>query len=250
MRSGESRQPASYGLPCRHPTHRHVARSCRAARHALVGASSPYISCGGALVSAVSAPPTDVTRLLLDVSHGDANAHEALLSAVYDDLRAAAARQVRRERDGHTLSATALVHEAYLRLVDGTMVAYADRTHFYAVAAQAMRRVLVDWARARGAAKRGGRQQPVSLDALSEAGIALPAEDRAEALLALDEALARLEALDPRKARVVECRYMAGLTLEETAAALGVSPTTVKTDWALARAWLHRELAASPSPSV
>lgn len=191
------------------------------------------------------ADPADVTLLLLDARAGADGAAERLLAAVYAELRALAQSRLRRERPDHTLSTTALVHESYLRLVDGTQVAWTDRSHFYAVAATAMRHVLVDWARARARAKRGGGQRAVSLDALGSDGA--PAEVRAEAVLALDEALGRLAERDARKARVVECRYFAGLTVEETAAALDVSPTTVKADWALARAWLHRELTEPPS---
>ena len=183
----------------------------------------------------------DVTRLLLRLPDGSPDDREALLAAIYADLRRMASRQLRTEREGHTLATTALVHEAYLRLVDTTQVAWADRAHFFAVASQAMRRVLVDWARARARHKRGGGIHPVSLDALA-GGPDVPAEDRADAVLALDEALERLAHLDARKARVVECRYIAGLTIEETAEALGVSPATVKTDWAMARAFLLRDL--------
>ena len=190
----------------------------------------------------------DVTRLLLDAGSGVDGARNRLFAAVYAELRGIAQSRLRRERPDHTLSTTALVHEAYLRLVDTTQVAWTDRAHFYAVAARAMRRVLVDWARGKARAKRGGGVAPVSLDALAADGIEAPAEERAEAVLALDEALGRLGDLDARKAEVVECRYFAGLTTEETAAALGISPTTVKADWSLARAWLYREL-AGPSSS-
>ncbi|HYE95660.1 MAG TPA: ECF-type sigma factor [Rubricoccaceae bacterium] len=186
----------------------------------------------------------DVTRLLLDVRAGRSGAEADLLVLVYEELRALAQAARRRERDGHTLATTDLVHEAYLRLTTGTAVAWQDRSHFFAVAAQAMRRVLVDWARARHAQKRGNGVVPLSLDALAEAGAGFPADARAEEVLALDEALEHLGALSERQARVVECRYFAGLTIEETAAALGVSPATVKADWALARAWLHRALSA------
>ncbi len=188
--------------------------------------------------------PSDVTQLLLLLPSGDAEAREALLGAVYGELRRLASRQLHAERDGHTLATTALVHEAYLRLVDTTQVAWADRAHFFAVASQAMRRVLVDWARARTRHKRGGQNRPVSLDALA-GGPDVPADARADAVVALDEALDRLARLDARKARVVECRYLAGLTIEETAEALGVSPATVKTDWAIARAYLLRDLSSA-----
>ena len=186
--------------------------------------------------------PSDVTVLLHSLSAGDAAAQADLFRAVYDELRRMARAARRREREGHTLATTALVHEAYLRLTDGGAIDWQCRNHFFAVAAQAMRRILVDWARARMAQKRGGGAAHVSLDALAEAGTPPTAEARAEELLALDEALVRLAALSPRQARVVECRYFGGYTIEETADALGVSPTTVKDDWALARAWLHRAL--------
>lgn len=188
--------------------------------------------------------PADVTQLLLDARVGGDLAQDQLLAAVYHELRAIASGRLRRERADHTLSTTALVHEAYLRLVDVTQVTWTDRSHFYAVAARAMRRILVDWARAKARDKRGGGVAVASVDALAEAGVQLPAEARAGTLLALDEALERLAARDARKASVVECRYFAGLSIEETAAALDVSASTVKSDWAFARAWLHRELAS------
>lgn len=186
--------------------------------------------------------PPDVTVLLQSVRSGDEAAQQDLFRLVHAELRTLARAQLRAERDGHTLGATDLVHEAYLRLTGGQPSAWADRRHFYATAAQAMRHVLVDWARARRAAKRGGSATPLSLDALREGGLDLPDEARAEFVLALDEALERLSRLDTRKARVAECRYIAGLSVEETAEALGVSCSTVKTDWAFARTWLYREI--------
>jgi RNA polymerase sigma factor (TIGR02999 family) len=191
-------------------------------------------------------PPTpdDVTRLLLRVSEGDGEAMHRLFPVVYAELQRIARARLRHERPGHTLNTLALVHEAYERLVDQTRVAWQDRGHFYAVAAQVMRRVLVDWARARHAQKRGGGDAPLPLDALP-AEPAAPAQP--ETLLALDRALDRLALLSERQARVVECRYFAGLSLEETAEALGVSRTTVKDDWKLARTWLYRELHAEPA---
>jgi RNA polymerase sigma factor (TIGR02999 family) len=188
----------------------------------------------------VPAPDADVTRLLLDLSGGDREAMDRLLPAIYGELRRIAQERLYREREGHTLSTTDLVHEAYLRLVDVTRVQWRDRAHFYAAAAGVMRRLLVDWARARHAAKRGGAADAVSLDALAGEGPAAPA--RPEELLALDEALDHLRARSERQARVVECRYFAGLSIEETAEALGISPTTVKDDWRIARAWLYRAL--------
>ncbi len=181
----------------------------------------------------------DVTRLLGAYGKGDPAALELLLPYVYDELRAIAHRHLARERPDHTLGATALVHEAYLRLVDQTRMQWDGRAHFYAVAATAMRRILVDYARARRAAKRGGGQTPLSLDAAGDV-----AAVRADALVHLDDALEKLARHDARQARVVECRYFAGLSIEETATALGVSPTTVKHDWAMAKAWLYREMRA------
>ena len=160
---------------------------------------------------------------------------------VYDHLRRMASRQLGAERAGHTLSATALVHEAWLRLVDQTQVQWQDRAHFFAIASRAMRRILIDFARRHRAARRGGVDgappAPVSLDAVE-----LSVTERADALIALDEALERLAQVDPRLARVVECRFFAGLTEVETAEALGVSRRTAAREWALARGWLHQEL--------
>jgi RNA polymerase sigma factor (TIGR02999 family) len=193
-------------------------------------------------------PDHDVTRLLLDLSGGDEQALDRLLPLVYEELRRLARRHLGREREMHTLSTAELVHEAYCRLVDLTRMTWRDRAHFFAVAAGVMRRILVDWARARKAQKRGGDLVPLSLDALSpdaaggRAALDLPADQRAEELLALDELLDRLALLNARQARVVEYRYFAGLSVEETAEALGISATTVKQDWMLARTWLYREL--------
>lgn len=188
------------------------------------------------------ATPSDVTGLLLSWSNGDASAAERLLPAVYDDLRRQAARAMRREGDDHTLQATALVHEAYLRLIDQRRVQWRNRSHFFGIAAQAMRRVLVDHARGRLAAKRGGDMKQLTLSGADEA--AANADDGVE-VLALHEALERLAQLDPDQARLVELRYFGGLTIEETAEALGVSPATMKREWAVARAWLRRELGTS-----
>jgi RNA polymerase sigma factor, TIGR02999 family len=186
--------------------------------------------------------PADVTGLLLSWSNGDASAAERLLPAIYDDLHRQAARAMRREGDDHTLQATALVHEAYLRLVDQRRVQWRNRSHFFGIAAQAMRRVLVDHARGRLAAKRGGGMKQLTLSGADEA--AANADEGIE-VLALHEALERLAQLDPDQARLVELRYFGGLTIEETAEALGVSPATMKREWAVARAWLRRELATS-----
>ena len=161
-----------------------------------------------------------------------------LLPLVYGELKRIAARQLRSERAGHTLCTTALVHEAWLELSNLDRIKWQNRSHYLAVAAQAMRRVLIDHAVARRAQKRGGGQHVESL----EADPLVMVQERAAELLDLDHALERLAALDGRQARIVECRFFGGMSIEETAAALDVSPATVKRDWVLARAWLNREL--------
>ena len=178
-----------------------------------------------------------ITHLLLAWGQGDQAALEALMPLVYDELRKVAARHLRGQRPGHTLQTTALVNEAYLRLIDASQVQWQNRAHFFAVAAHLMRRILVDFARTRNYQKRGGGVQPVSLD---EAMIVAP--ERGADLLALDEALTRLQALNARQAQVVELRYFGGLSEEETAEALKISVRTVRRDWNFARVWLHREL--------
>ena len=189
--------------------------------------------------SAPEARNADVTGLLLAWGQGDESAAEQLVVAVYDELRRQAERAMRREGGEHTLQATSLVHESYLRLVDQRRVDWRNRAHFFAIASTVMRRVHVDHARARLTAKRGGGVAPLSL-AGAERGGEHGTDD--VDLLALHEALERLAALDPEQARLVELRYFGGMTIEETAEALGVSPATVKREWALARAWLRREL--------
>lgn len=176
----------------------------------------------------------EVTRLLLGRG---ALEHEQLLELLYAELRGAAGRLMAREREAHTLQPTALVHEAWLRLVDQDRIAWTDRAHFYGIAARCMRQVLVDHARARAADKRGGGWAQVTLDEGLLAG-----ERRELELLGLDEALSRLAELDPRAAQVVERRVFGGMTIEEIAADLGVSPRTIDGDWATARLWLAREL--------
>lgn len=185
--------------------------------------------------------PLDVTRLLRDWSRGEPAALDQLMPLVYDELRRVAARFLRDERSGHTLQSTALVHEAYLKLVDQRQVRWEDRAHFFAVAAQVMRRILVDHARRHGAAKRGSGGTKLPLDAV----VLIDPEPDAN-LVTLDAALERLAALDARQARIVELRFFGGLTIEETASVLHVSPATVKNDWSLARAWLYRELEIGP----
>lgn len=182
--------------------------------------------------------PPDVTRLLLDWSRGDRTALERLMPLVYDELRVLAERTLRHERSGHTLQGTALVHEAYLKLVDQRQVRWQDRAHFFAVAAQLMRRILVDHARRHGAVKRGSGEPRLPLDQADAPAPTAPLVD----WLALDRALDRLAARDDRQARTVELRFFGGLTIEETAEVLQVSPATVKNDWHLARGWLFREL--------
>jgi RNA polymerase sigma factor (TIGR02999 family) len=180
----------------------------------------------------------NVTQLLAAWSGGDQAALEALTPLVHQELHRLAARYMAGERPGHILQATALVNEAYLRLVDWKDVRWQNRAHFFGMAAQIMRRILVDVARSRGRAKRGGAQLQVSLSAAASVPAAIESVD----LVELDEALGRLEALDPRQSRVVELRFFAGLSLEETAHVLDVSVGTVRRDWSLARAWLYREL--------
>lgn len=179
----------------------------------------------------------DITQLLQRVSLNRADGLDELLEVVYVELRRQAARYLRRERKNHTLQPTALVNEAFMKLVDQRNVQWQNRAHFFGVAAQAMRRIVIDHARARQRVKRGGVQQAVTLD---EAMIA--AESRSIDVLALDEALTRLGALDERQAKIVELRYFAGLSVEETAEVTGLSPATIKREWAMARAWLHAEL--------
>jgi RNA polymerase sigma-70 factor, ECF subfamily len=180
----------------------------------------------------------DVTKILADACEGDAAAAERLLPLVYEELRAIAARHLRQERAGHTLQPTALVHEAYMRLIDQNSVRWNGRSHFLAVAAMAMRRVLVNHARDRRRLKRGGPEMKrVPLD--DAVGVL---EERAGDLEALDAALTRLAAMDPQQARIVELRFFGGLTAPETAEAMGISERTVHREWSLARAWLRGEV--------
>ena len=186
----------------------------------------------------------DRTMALLETEEvGDPPRLDALLPLVYDELRGLAHRQLAGEQAGHTLDTTALVHEAYVLLVDDTRVTRKGRAYFFGAAARAMRQVLVDHARRHTAKKRGGAARPVSLDAAN-----LAVDELADELLDLDRALEELAGRNPRHARVVECRYFGGLSVEETAEALDVSPRTVKYDWALARAWLHDALRGDADP--
>ena len=179
----------------------------------------------------------EVTVLLKELSQGNRDALDALVPMVYGELRAVAQNQLAGEAAGHTLNATAVVHEAFLRIARLNRIDWQDRAHFFAIAAQACRRVLVDHAVRRNTRKRGGDRRRVDLDA-----VVLFDDADADSFLALNEALERLGAMDERQVRVVECRFFGGMTIEETAEALGVSPATVKRDWTLARAWLNREL--------
>lgn len=181
-------------------------------------------------------PTADLTRLLDQVASGDANAPDALLEAVYPDLRRLAAAYLRDERQALTLQATALVHEAYVRLVDWKQVSWQNRAQFFAVAAKVMRRILVDHARARQAAKRDGGQR-----LLLDEAVSFP-EERSFDVLALEDALQDLARLDQRQASIVEMRFFGGLSIEETAHVLNVSETTVRRDWTHAKAWFQREL--------
>ena len=181
----------------------------------------------------------DVTRLIDAAAAGDPTAAAELLPLVYDELRKLAAARLAAETPGQTLQPTALVHEAYLRLADQTRLEYRDRVHFYAVAARAMRRILVDHARRHRAVKRGGGKPVIALDEALH-----PVEDRAEALVALDEALHDLEELDPRLGQVVQFRFFGGLTEEETGEVLGVTARTVRRDWLKAKGWLYHRLTA------
>jgi RNA polymerase sigma factor (TIGR02999 family) len=182
-----------------------------------------------------------VTRLLLAWRAGDRSALDALVPLVHDELRRRARRHMRGERVDHTLQTTALINEAYLRLVDIRQVQWQDRAHFFAMAARVMRRVLIDHARLRGYRKRGGGAQKVSLDEAPNL-----AQERRKDLVALDEALTALEAVDLRKGRVIEMRFFGGLSVEETAEVLKVSGDTVMRDWRLAKSWLLRELKRAP----
>ena len=179
----------------------------------------------------------DVTGLLLDWNNGDRKALDHLMPLVYGELRRLAGRYMRSENVGHTLQPTALVHDAYLRLVDQTRVNWQNRAQFFGVAATVIRRLLVDHARTRHRLKRGGGALKVTLSP----DVAAP-ESRNFNLVALDDALERLAAMDAQQSRIIELRFFGGLSIEETAEALGISPATVKREWAMARAWLYREM--------
>ncbi len=184
----------------------------------------------------------EVTQLLIDWSKGDPAALDRLMPLVYDELRRIAKRYMARQSPGHTLQTTALINEAFIKLVGKGEKQWRNRAHFFGVAAQAMRHILVDYARSQQYAKRGGRARELTLDeALTVT------EERAAELVALDDALNELARVDPRKSNVVELRYFGGLSVEETAEVLKVSPVTIMRDWSMAKAWLHRELTKATS---
>jgi len=185
----------------------------------------------------MTSTPDEITRLLIAWNQGDQRARDELTPLIYDELRRLARGLLRRERPGHTLQPTALVHEAFLRLIDQSQVNWQNRAHFFGAAARLMRQILINHAEARRAAKRGGEAERVSLDDVDHS---TPGQEID--LIALNEALQRLERLDPQQGRIVELRYFSGLTVEEIAEVIGVSPATVKRDWSIARAWLRREL--------
>ena len=186
----------------------------------------------------------EVTRLLEDLAAGNDKAYEALFRLVYSDLKACARRYMRRERGTHTLQATALVHEAYIRLVDHSGQKWESYPHFLAVAATAMRQILVDYAKRKHAGKRGGGMKRVPLfeieSTLNSSGSI--DEARSAALIALDDSLRRLEEVDSRQSRIVECRFFGGMTIEDTATALGIAPITVRRGWTIAKSWLFQDL--------
>jgi len=182
-------------------------------------------------------PPSEITQLLQDWRDGNGKALDILLPRVYKELRRLARRQLRKERPDHTLQSAALVHEAYLRLVGVSPPQWESRTHFFAIAAQLMRQILVDYARRHGAAKRGGSVYKLSL----EDAMATPQQERLD-IVALDDALHALARIDERQSRVVELRFFAGLSLNEISKVLEIAPATVQRDWTAARAWLHREI--------
>jgi RNA polymerase sigma factor (TIGR02999 family) len=189
------------------------------------------------------APSNEITELLARWGQGEHSAREQLVPLVYEELRRMARHMLAKERPGHTLQSAALVHEAYVRLVGHSSVHWDDRVHFFAVASQLMRRILVDYARKRQADKRGGDAVTLTLDEHL-----VPAQQRELDVVALDDALAELGRMSPQQSQVVEMRFFAGLSIEETAQALGISPATVKREWTLARAWLYREMARAADP--
>ena len=182
--------------------------------------------------------PREISQLLRSWSDGNAQAFEELLPLVYDELHRQAHRYLRREREGHTLQTTALIHEAYLNLIKQNRVNFQNREHFFAISANLMRRILVNYANTRHRQKRGGRDENLELND----SILIATKSKDLDLLALDEALKRLAKMDEQQARIVELRYFGGLTIEETSEVMGIAPATIKRDWNLTKAWLYREL--------
>ena len=211
--------------------------------HSNTNVTTGWVTHSGRTTTLASPGPTPVTELLIRARSGDPSALANVFPLIYQELRVLAEHQLRREPDGHTLSPTALVHEAYMRLVDYTRMEWTGRAHFMAVAATAMRRILVDHARGQRSLKRGGKLRRISLEAVQ-----LGTEDQVELLIAVDAALEKLKEHHARQAQVVECRFFGGMTEEETAEALGAGLRTVKRDWAKAKSWLYREIAADDSP--
>ncbi len=218
-----------------HQPSRHPARLTSPPPLRIVGKSDDASQPAATIVSENE---SDVTTLLVALANGEPQAMDRLLPTIYEELKRLAAAQLRRERGEHTLGATALVHEAFLRLVDQRAVNWQGRAHFFGIAAQSMRRILVDHARRRSAHKRA-RDQQVTLDT----AVPIAADNDSDEILAVHEALDRLALLDPRQAQLVEMRYFGGFTIEESADLLGISTATASRDWAMARAWLQRELA-------
>jgi RNA polymerase sigma factor (TIGR02999 family) len=181
--------------------------------------------------------PEEITQLLIAWNQGDQRARDELMPLIYNELRRLARSHLRRERVNHTLQPTALVHEAFLRLIDQSQVNWQNRAHFFGAAARLMRQILINHAEARRAAKRGGEAERISLNDVDQFTV-----EQGLDLEALDEALKRLEQIDPPQSRIVELRYFSGLTIEEIAEVMGISPATVKREWSTARAWLRREL--------
>lgn len=197
----------------------------------------------GAVTNQVTQQPNQVTELLIRWRGGDREALDALMPLVYEELRQVARAYLQAERPEHTLQSTALVHEAYVRLVGQALPQWQNRAHFFAVAAQIMRQILVDYARSHRAAKRGRGVCRLTL----EDAIGLPGQQNLD-VVALDDALKILATMDPQQSRIVELRFFAGLTVEDTSEALGISPATVKRSWTSARAWLHREMTGESAP--
>jgi RNA polymerase sigma-70 factor, ECF subfamily len=188
-------------------------------------------------------PPDDITQMLIELTDGNHEVVDQILPRIYDELRRLAGSYLRRERSDHTLQPTALVHEAYMKLIDQRNVRWQNRAHFFGIAAQVMRRILMDHARKHLAEKRGGEAEKLPL----EDEILVVSHGRSAELLALDEALERLGAMDPQKAKIVELRYFGGLSIEETAEVIGVSVPTINRQWRMAKAWLYSEISGDKS---